>query len=153
MALVGETAVLLLGVRFITVSGYPHVILNPFVATLGFTMVAVVSSGFLLLTIERDTRLTRLLQARPLVSLGRISYGMYFFHHLPWTFLATWLIRHPHKHLGPVAFLAVAIFTVTSARLSFRFIESPFLRLKSRIAPTPGAIEDPRPVALQPSST
>ena len=65
---------------------------------------------------------------RPAVYLGKISYGLYVFHttgiHLADTHLPT--LRHSGR-------MAVALlFTVAAAALSYRFIETPFLRLKER---------------------
>jgi peptidoglycan/LPS O-acetylase OafA/YrhL len=69
-----------------------------------------------------------LLPSRPLVYLGRISYGLYVFHVPVLTVLEpVWgLVRYFGSF--PLAFgLTVAV-----AALSYRFLEQPFLRLKER---------------------
>jgi peptidoglycan/LPS O-acetylase OafA/YrhL len=84
---------------------------------LGFVVAATLGSGH------------SVLATRPLVYLGRISYGLYVFH-VPVLAEASplhdwqlpWFVRLP------IAFgLTVAI-----AALSYRFLEQPFLRLKER---------------------
>ena len=77
----------------------------------------------------------RFLDARPLQRLGRISYGFYIFH-LPIIFLTNLLLFEralplgvPNLLCGVVAFLA----TWLVSELSFRAMEAPLLRLKSRL--------------------
>jgi peptidoglycan/LPS O-acetylase OafA/YrhL len=65
---------------------------------------------------------------RPAVYFGKISYGLYVFHttgiHLADTHLP--MLRHS------VRMAAALIFTMAVAALSYRFLETPFLRLKER---------------------
>jgi peptidoglycan/LPS O-acetylase OafA/YrhL len=67
--------------------------------------------------------LSRVLALRPLVGLGRISYGLYLWH--PLVFFSTGYFR-----TKPLA-LAVSL---TLALLSYRFVELPFLRRKAQLA-------------------
>lgn len=82
--------------------------------------------------------------SRPLVYLGKISYGLYVFH------LALGLVVHamvslivtPRFHLGfaaqlGVTFTVTAVLTVVLASLSYHFYELPFLRLKRRFTVVP----------------
>jgi peptidoglycan/LPS O-acetylase OafA/YrhL len=77
----------------------------------------------------------RLLEARSIVYLGRISYGIYAYHMLiPW--ILTRVLRAVGGTLPPPGFarLLVASFvTVTLAALSWRFLEAPINALKRRV--------------------
>lgn len=81
--------------------------------------------------IREDHGLARLLSLRPLARIGAVSYGMYLFHMLARD-LATRLLDRAGL-LGPWPLLAVmTLLTLIAAELSFRFLEAPFLRLKTR---------------------
>jgi len=74
---------------------------------------------------------------KPLIYLGKISYGLYVFHVL-WLGLARDLTRRlAGGHLSPLASqlcaMAIALpATIATAMLSYRYLESPFLRWKKR---------------------
>jgi peptidoglycan/LPS O-acetylase OafA/YrhL len=74
---------------------------------------------------------------KPFIYLGKISYGLYVFHVL-WLGLAKDLIKHlAGGHPGPVASqlgaMAIALpATIVTGMLSYRYLESPFLRFKKR---------------------
>jgi len=78
--------------------------------------------------------LRRGLGARPLVQVGRVSYGMYLFH-VPVIGLLRrsmpWLSEWPTL-LFPASFLA----SFALASLSYRHLESPILALRERFRPT-----------------
>jgi peptidoglycan/LPS O-acetylase OafA/YrhL len=73
--------------------------------------------------------LPRQLLFRPLVYLGRISYGLYVFHGM-----ALLLARHllAHRLPGGIWLIPTFAFTVLLAVLSYEFFEKPFLKLKHR---------------------
>ena len=117
--------------------GFDH--LHPAIFTYGYLCSGLLGSGLLLAAIQPGTLVHRLFSRRWLMAVGTISYGLYiihgylmgaFSHHAP-TFQ-----RH---HLGLL--LPVVAFAVTwlLATLSYRFLESPFLRLKDRFAPSTAA--------------
>jgi peptidoglycan/LPS O-acetylase OafA/YrhL len=91
--------------------------------------------GFVILSVVLDGRslLARALALRPLVGLGRISYGLYLWH--PLVFFSTGYFRS-----APLA-LAVSLGV---ALLSYRFVELPFLRRKADV-PSTTAVLVPSP--------
>jgi peptidoglycan/LPS O-acetylase OafA/YrhL len=112
----------------------------------GVTAFALMSGGLIAATQHPVSWLHRVLTVRPLLVAGRLSYGMYIYHLLIYRILV-----HLRHHLfapstGPTSnvleamlYLALAVLVVTGlAELSFRFIETPFLRLK-RFFPSPAA--------------
>jgi peptidoglycan/LPS O-acetylase OafA/YrhL len=74
---------------------------------------------------------------RPLIYLGKISYGLYVFH-IVWLGIGRDVLERLYtgRRFGLGFELAVMAFafpaTVVTATLSYRYLESPFLRLKKR---------------------
>jgi len=71
--------------------------------------------------------------AKPLVYLGRISYGLYVFHVLG-LLISDYIVPNQTANLARYAlrvFVAFAL-TVTMAAISYRWLETPFLKLKQR---------------------
>jgi peptidoglycan/LPS O-acetylase OafA/YrhL len=95
-----------------------------------YTVAAVVASALLIghTTVRRAT-LTRLLSVRPVVWLGRVSYGVYL-----WHYPAVLLLAGALPAWSPWARLLVVIpAALGAATLSHRYVEAPFLRLKDRL--------------------
>ncbi|MGH7284683.1 MAG: acyltransferase family protein [Polyangiaceae bacterium] len=126
--------------RFLTVISDPVTRvswgLEIFVLAYGFAVVVSI-----IVDPSQPSRLKDWLSARWLVACGRVSYGMYLFH---WPL--TWLIRPKFRPwieslspstgvLAHVALMPVgALIIFGIAQFSYRFFESPFLRLKNRFA-------------------
>jgi peptidoglycan/LPS O-acetylase OafA/YrhL len=87
-----------------------------------------VASVIAALIVAPKSVLTKLLAIPILVWIGRRSYGIYLIHIFVFTFL-----RQEKTHLGDWASLAFELAVVfVLAALSFRYIETPALRLKDR---------------------
>lgn len=103
----------------------------------GFT--ALLSAG-LILAVKDDVRGWAVWP--PLRRVGKVSYGAYLFH----TIVLVSLARLPIPPASPIGLLtkivALAI-TLGLALLSFRYIESPFLRLQSRFRRSAPEVAEP----------
>jgi peptidoglycan/LPS O-acetylase OafA/YrhL len=70
--------------------------------------------------------------------LGKISYGLYVFHMLALYCVLKLLGGPVHTARGFLLYWTLGLsLTVTMAAISYRFLESPFLRLKERFASVP----------------
>jgi peptidoglycan/LPS O-acetylase OafA/YrhL len=87
-----------------------------------------------------DSELDKALAWKPLAQLGRISYGVY---------LWDWIILS----ITPATGLAAAVISIGVAAASYRWIESPFLRLKRRTKDESSVATErfPRPIPVHPS--
>jgi len=96
----------------------------------GFPLFAL-ATGLTLWTVvtRAEWAVTQLLEFRPLVGIGRISYGLYL-----WQLPVFCAVERYVAHLRVAAPLAVVL-TFVVALISYRFVELPFLRLKSRLNP------------------
>ncbi len=102
-------------------------------AVIGKPLVAFASAGILVSFLGVRNHVIR----NPIVQyLGKISYGLYVIHFATWLCLAHFLKESAawYETLGgriEIAALALAI-TIAVASLSYKWLETPFLRLKER---------------------
>lgn len=90
----------------------------------------------------------RLLTSRPLVFLGRISYGLYVFHAA-----ALYVTEHLFPDVPRRAVVGLLL-TVAAAAVSYYVLEMPFLRLKERFTHVRSRPPEPAPaVAAPPAPT
>jgi peptidoglycan/LPS O-acetylase OafA/YrhL len=114
----------------------------PWVETFGYTLIDILAACLMVACLLPESLAYRVLRKIRLEKLGRVSYGFYVIHHLPLSYfisIAPLLAKH---HLQIPATIAIFFLCYGLALLSFRFIESPFLKLKDRYAKTKA---DPRP--------
>jgi peptidoglycan/LPS O-acetylase OafA/YrhL len=91
----------------------------------------------------------RLLQGRALQRLGKVSYGFYIFH-LPVIWLAAMLTDTDRGSFGAFNLMVQGLAFVATwllAEFSFRFLESPLLRLKVNFGGAPRPRESHGPAA------
>lgn len=100
-------------------------------ATWVLCLVALLSSAVLLNTLVPGSVCYRLFHLRWLRALGVISYGAYVFHDIPHDAYFRIARRLPFNIPDTTAVIGL-IGTIILATLSYRFLESPFLRLKDR---------------------
>jgi len=93
--------------------------------------------------VRPDHQPLSLLLTNPFVKhVGVVSYGVYLMHQLSIN-----LLRHlVHTNNGPIVFVLALAISISVATFSYRYFESPFLRLKDRVAKRPGSM--PRDVTL-----
>jgi peptidoglycan/LPS O-acetylase OafA/YrhL len=98
-----------------------------------FTLVAVMVAALVARMLVAPSRWERrVLELRPLVFTGKISYGLYLYHY-PVLFYLKWPLGW--DHLGNIAVIAAITMALTLA--SYFLIEQPFLKLKSRFRAEP----------------
>jgi peptidoglycan/LPS O-acetylase OafA/YrhL len=106
--------------------------------SLGFSSLAITGALLLLeLTHRPGTWLARLFEFRPLVAVGRVSYGMYLLH-LPMMDVAMRIFfAVPRKPTLANLGMAIVLFWAVSfaaAQLLYTLVEKRFLALKDRVA-------------------
>jgi peptidoglycan/LPS O-acetylase OafA/YrhL len=114
-----------------------------------FTAIALAWTSLLLLALSCD-HIAGFFRAPPLVHIGRLTYGMYIFHVasilLSIMFCRLFLhIESRISYVGACWGMGLAL-TYLMARLSWKYLESPFLRLKDRF--NQPMATDPKEVAL-----
>jgi peptidoglycan/LPS O-acetylase OafA/YrhL len=138
-----KTAYFLFWIPFIAlVAGLKHycnsfqlnaIIGNQFLYTAGYSLIALSCAGILLLSLDETSSLSKMMRFKPLATLGTISYGFYLIHMLPESGLI--MLSEHHPKLFPWVPEIAFMFTLVTAILSFRYFETPFLRLKRKLAP------------------
>ncbi len=99
----------------------------------GYTLVALSIGVILLVLIVWPPKVAlSFLRFKPLVWIGRVSYGLYLWH---------WPIReliYPKNGLPASAtqLMTVVILSLSLTTLSYHFVEKPFLRWKKRFSST-----------------
>jgi peptidoglycan/LPS O-acetylase OafA/YrhL len=103
----------------------------------GASTIVAVAAGILIVDVLRPgSRLAPLLAWSPLVWIGKRSYALYLWH-LPVFFLAGALWASGILEYLPSRIVPAWVITFTMAAASYRWIEAPALRLKSRFAARP----------------
>jgi peptidoglycan/LPS O-acetylase OafA/YrhL len=101
--------------------------------TFGWWLAAVACAGIVVSTLGSTSGLAAPLRSRPLVYLGRISYGLYVWHQVG-LLIGSWLFPdHDTSARQWAARIAVGLVATTAlAAASYQWLEMPFLRLKQR---------------------
>lgn len=99
--------------------------------TWGLTLVAAAAVGMLALSLSAPW-VARALEWKPLAALGRVSYGFYVFHLLFYD--CDRIVIDATKPRVPAVLIHAAVFAWVwlLSWASFRWYETPFLRLKDR---------------------
>ena len=107
---------------------------SPWSSTVALTLAPLLGVALLLACLPGRSWIARACSFRPLQELGRISYGFYLLHLLPYGFLMSLLdVHHPRRSSVLVVTGWFAACWALSS-MSYRYFESPFLRMKDRLA-------------------
>ncbi len=116
-------------------------------------VVGLASAGLILLLLQTQTIWNTLLSMQPIVYVGRISYGLYVYHHILFWFFADIvnLLPEPLRPTGPAFVVGRIVLVFIVAALSWRYFEKPIIDLKYKLvlkgpelsAPTKRRIESP----------
>lgn len=117
--------------------GYYHYNIGHYQHVWQYTCLNLVFASFILALVgvhgkERFRGVTRLLEKNWLVRIGKVSYGMYIFHWLLYIYVFYDHFHPDHRWKIAALFVPYAIFVYLIAEISFRFYESPFIKLKDR---------------------
>lgn len=125
------------------VLGYLHASAMPWLywmQSLGYSMTAVAGAGLLILCLDAGSPVGHWLSRPAVRSFGQRTYGFYVYHVIPIAFFTAWAGRMKARGVpwglrNPV--LAALFFAGITAvsYASYRYFESPFLRLKRRFEP------------------
>jgi len=115
----GKTALIAGLLLFISPLYFPFIELSFILQSIGISLVLI------WISFNQESQFTSVLHNKPMVYIGRMSYGLYVYQGL---FLTT----GPSGELWIQQFPQNIILTLATAILSFHFIEKPILRLKSK---------------------
>ena len=120
----------------------------PWHFTWGLTLIDLFSACLIVMALEPGSITFRIFSVRPLRWLGRISYGAYVFHDIFRVLYHRLAIVDGYKVYGLTSVIGLAS-TLLLAWASFRWYETPFIRLKERwTVPSPRAEAETRDAAI-----
>ncbi len=96
----------------------------------GFALVSLAAGVIILAIAEEKTNLLPIMEWRPLRFLGKVSYGLYL-----WHVMGLRIAAEAFDDVGrvPLALIGAVVMS-TGVAVSWKFVEQPFLRLKTRVA-------------------
>ena len=108
-------------------------------SSFGFSIIDLLTACIILISLDPNSSVFRLLAVKPLRRLGEISYGFYVFHDIPhvlYILIARWIVGKNYLAEFALSVLIAFVCTLGMASLCYRYFELPFLRLKDRYAPS-----------------
>jgi peptidoglycan/LPS O-acetylase OafA/YrhL len=102
---------------------------DPLTMLLGYDCVGVLYACILVASLF-DRTLARVLQARWLMGLGSIAYGVYLIHLLAFGLIFAVLKDHPNS--GATTAIIALVLTIVIAKVSWEWFEKPFVRFGRR---------------------
>lgn len=121
----------LIGGYFTPLGQDGHLLASGVITTYGLTAVALIACGFVMMALDPASWFYTAMRNPFLQSLGKVSYGFYLVHMLPLNELGRWGANSATwERVSWVLIIFVASYAV--AQISFRFFETPILKLKGR---------------------
>ncbi len=120
--------------------GYHHYHIGNYQHIWQYTILDVLFASFILVLVSKNSRtamplIRKILENKWMVSIGKVSYGMYIFHWLIWVYLFTKLF-HPESYwMKALLFLPYLLLVYIVSALTFKFFELYFIRLKDKFFP------------------
>ncbi|HWJ91189.1 MAG TPA: acyltransferase [Flavisolibacter sp.] len=129
--------------------GYNHDAVGNYAHVWRYSVLNLCFASFLLLLTDihrqGSTLLRRIFENNILVSIGRVSYGMYIFHWLIFVYVMAKIAAPQNIFLKLLFFIPYLAAVYLVAALSYRLYEVRFLRLKDRLfrrtSPLPAGVE------------
>lgn len=121
-----------IGILFYILLGFlPHIDHISYWLILSYSLVGL-STSMILFSVLNSNRLKEFFSLELFVFLGKRSYGLYMYHLLG-RGLGNYAAIHVPESFGPLTqFLCSLAFTIIAAIISYRIIETPFLKLKKK---------------------
>ncbi len=128
--------------------------LTGWVSSFGYSFIDIMAASVLVLALRSTSLLYRVLTVRPLRYIGQLSYGFYVLHDILHPAYVRWaeLLFAPRWHPYLMGAVVAFVCTLLLSYLSFRFVESPFLRLKDRFTVKPDRLPAIPAISATPAS-
>jgi peptidoglycan/LPS O-acetylase OafA/YrhL len=125
------------GHRYITDLGYNHAEMRHFQHVWSYSLLNFLFASMILVLVSERARhrmLTtrKLLETKWMVEVGKVSYGMYIYH---WAFMTYVMERYlpiDGSFIRIVSFLPYVVLVFFFSKLSYRFYESYFIKMKDK---------------------
>lgn len=117
-------------------AGYPHGVTGNYVYVWEYTVLNFLFASIILLLVSPHRShgwFQKLLESKWMVSIGKVSYGMYIFHFFIIVFIYTKIIPGASLWMKMACFVPYVVLVYIVAALSYRFFESYFIRLKAKV--------------------
>ena len=118
-------------IAFVACHSYAEILHPKWQYTWGLTLVDLVAACLIVMALEPGSTIYRVFSLRPLRWIGRISYGAYIFHEMLHPIYINIVVHYIANRAILVAVVGLPM-TLLLAWASFRWYETPFIRLKER---------------------
>ena len=109
----------------------------PWLKTFGYTLIDLACLALVYTALDPSSVVARYLKNSALSELGKVSYGFYVFHMLLLNTQQHWNSEGRFENFQVSLIIGQFLLTYLAAKLSFHYVESPFLRLKEKFASSP----------------